>query len=110
METAALPSRSPGGSRLRLAGAPMILLPMPEADDTETLLSGRAGKLLDGLLAALGLDRANVYLAPALPCHVPMPDWTQLREQGLRRAAGPSRRPGRPGTGPRVRTQRHFGR
>lgn len=85
METAALPfpparriaPSGPAGARL------MILLPMPEADDTETLLSGREGKLLDGLLAALGLDRAKVYLASALPCHVPMPDWTQLREQGL---------------------------
>ena len=40
------------------AGAPlMILLPMPEADDEAGLLSGRGGKLVDGMLAALGLAR-----------------------------------------------------
>jgi uracil-DNA glycosylase len=85
----------------------MILLPMPEADDTETLLSGRAGKLLDGLLAALGLDRSSVYLASALPCHVPMPDWTQLREQGLARC-WPITSPWPPRNGSGVRAQRHF--
>jgi uracil-DNA glycosylase len=61
----------------------MILLPMPEADDGEALLSGRGGKLVDGMLAALGLAREAVYCAAALPIHVPMPDWAQLREQGL---------------------------
>ncbi|MDR6509743.1 DNA polymerase [Novosphingobium capsulatum] len=66
------------------AGAPlMILLPMPEADDEAGLLSGRGGKVVDGMLAALGLAREQVYCAAALPVHVPMPDWGQLRAEGL---------------------------
>lgn len=77
----------PPARRLSPAGpaqAPlMILLPMPEEDDGDTLLSGRGGKLVDGMLAALGLSRASVYCAAALPVHVPMPDWAHLRDQGL---------------------------
>lgn len=85
LETPSLPF--PSARRLPAAGpadAPlMILLPMPEADDADALLSGRGGKLVDGMLAALGLAREAVYCAAALPTHVPMPDWGQLREQGL---------------------------
>lgn len=84
-ETEALPF--PPARRIAPAGpaaAPlMILLPMPEADDDGALLTGRAGRVIDGMLAALGLDRAAIYLASALPVHVPMPDWAQLRADGL---------------------------
>lgn len=65
-------------------GAPlMVLVPMPEADDAQALLDGRGGRLLDALVAALGLTREQVYCASALPVHVPMPDWAQLRADGL---------------------------
>ena len=61
----------------------MVLVPMPSADDGESLLSGRAGRLLDAMISALGIARAETYLASALPAHVPMPDWEALRTTGL---------------------------
>lgn len=48
------------------AGAPlMVLLDMPEAVDSDSgeLLSGPEGRLLDRMLAAIGRNRATVYLA-----------------------------------------------
>jgi hypothetical protein len=85
----------------------MILLPMPEEDDAAGLLTGRGGKLVDGLLGALGLSRTQVYCASALPVHVPMPDWAQLRAEDWARCwpITPRWRPAaRAGAGP----QRHF--
>lgn len=61
----------------------MVLVPMPEADDGDALLTGRAGRLLDAMLPAMGIDRAQTYLASALPAHIPMPDWANLRTAGL---------------------------
>lgn len=61
----------------------MILVPMPSADDGDALLSGRAGRLLDAMLTAFGLDRSSTYLASAVPAHVPMADWQLLKESGL---------------------------
>ncbi len=61
----------------------MILVPMPSADDGDSLLSGRAGRLLDAMLSAMGISRAEAYLASALPAHIPMPDWAALRATGL---------------------------
>lgn len=82
------PALAPAGmQRLPPVGAQgadlMILVPMPSADDEGALLSGRAGRLLDAMLAAFGLDRPRTYLASALPAHVPMPDWQLHRESGL---------------------------
>lgn len=82
------PALSPPGQR-RLppvgpAQAPlMVLVAMPAADDGDALLSGRTGKLLDAMLGAAGLDRGAIYLASALPAHVPMPDWDALRTRGM---------------------------
>jgi uracil-DNA glycosylase len=42
----------------------VILTDMPEPDDTEALLSGAPGRLLDRMLAAIGLTRDAVYLMP----------------------------------------------
>jgi len=52
-----------------LAGGLMLLTDMPDADDgvTGTLLAGTAGRLLDAMLAAIGRDRASIYLAPLAP-------------------------------------------
>jgi uracil-DNA glycosylase family 4 len=50
----------------RQAGAPlMIVTDMPDSDDlaSGTLLSGEAGRLVDGMLRALGLDRAACAIA-----------------------------------------------
>jgi uracil-DNA glycosylase len=60
----------------------MIVVPMPSADDGDALLTGRAGRLLDGILAASGLVRSAIYLASAIPAHVPAPDWAAMREAG----------------------------
>lgn len=48
-----------------IAGASvMVIVDMPEAGDAEsgTLVSGPCGRLLDRMLAAIGMDRANIYL------------------------------------------------
>jgi DNA polymerase len=41
-----------------------VLTDMPESDDGETLLSGAAGRLLDRMLAAIGLSRESVQIVP----------------------------------------------
>lgn len=61
----------------------LVLVPMPSADDATQLLDGRAGKLLDAMLAAFALDRSRVYIASALPAHLPMPDWQACKAAGL---------------------------
>ena len=61
----------------------MIMTDYPEANDQETLLSGPHGKLLNALFAALGLAAEQVYLASALPRHMPHPDWEALTAAGL---------------------------
>lgn len=73
------------------AGAPlMVLVAMPEEEDVShgdapaTLLSGKAGRLLDAMLQAMGLSRDTIYLAAALPARMPAPDWDDLKERGLR--------------------------
>lgn len=67
----------PKGARL------MVVVPMPEAVDSDRLLSGPAGALLDAMLAAIGLDRAQVYCASALPARIGAPDWKDLADQGF---------------------------
>ena len=66
------------------AGAPlMMLVPMPEADDRESLLSGSEGRLLASLAIAMGLAPQQVYFASALPRHTLLPDWEDLAAGGL---------------------------
>jgi uracil-DNA glycosylase family 4 len=50
------PSGMPGASL-------MVLTDVPEADDSESLLTGPAGRLFDKMLAALGESRETIYLA-----------------------------------------------
>ncbi len=72
-DSAALPFASPNARRVCPAGDPaaglMILTDMPAAEDctTGTLLSGEVGRLFDRMLAAIGRDRASIYLA-SLSC------------------------------------------
>lgn len=74
-----LPRPVPQGPR----GAPlMVVVPMPEAGDHDRLLSGPAGKLLDAMLGAIGLDRTRIYLASALPARIGAPDWAALHTRG----------------------------
>lgn len=71
-----LPS-GPAGAAL------MVLVGQPEEDDRETLLAGPQGRLLDAILAACGLSRAEVYIASVLPRHTPMADWAGLAATGM---------------------------
>lgn len=83
------PSLDAGGSRPRIPprGKPgaklMVLVPEPEAGDSETLLSGPLGNLLRNFLKAAGISEDETYLAASLPRHTPHPDWAHLREAGL---------------------------
>ncbi|KPL67466.1 hypothetical protein SZ64_04725 [Erythrobacter sp. SG61-1L] len=83
------PSLDIGGARPRIAprgaaGASlMVLVPEPEAEDAETLLSGARGRLLSSFLRAAGIDPAEVYLASALARHTPAADWPALKADGL---------------------------
>jgi DNA polymerase len=61
----------------------MVLVDYPESNDTDRLLSGQQGRLLDAILAALGIDPGQVYVASLLPRHMPLPDWPALAEAGL---------------------------
>jgi DNA polymerase len=61
----------------------MVLVPQPEAEDSERLLSGPQGRLLAAILAAMGLSDSEVYLAAALPCHMPMADLPALAAGGM---------------------------
>lgn len=72
------PAIAPRGA----AGAElMVLVPMPEDEDRETLLSGRQGQLVTNMLAAMGIEQA--YIAAALPRHAAHPDWSALAERQL---------------------------
>jgi hypothetical protein len=61
----------------------MILVADPEEGVAEILGASPQGKLLAGIVAALGLDQTQVYVASALPRPTPMPDWRQLAADGL---------------------------
>ncbi len=78
-----LPRVSPSGPA---NPALMVLVPMPAEDDGEALLSGKTGTLLDAMLAAFGIDPAQVYRASALPARIALPDWVGLA--GTRSGAG----------------------
>lgn len=82
------PSLTPRGARRLTPVGPqgaklMVLVPMPAEDDGEVLLSGRCGKLLDGMLGAMGIDQGQVYRASALPARIALPDWAGLGASGL---------------------------
>ncbi|MBU7579428.1 MAG: hypothetical protein KAF27_03010 [Porphyrobacter sp.] len=83
------PGLAPSSSYPRIAArgnagaALMVLVPQPEAADTDRLLSGPQGRLLANILAAMGLDENAVYIAAALPSHTPMADLAMLAAEGL---------------------------
>lgn len=72
-----IPPRGKPGARL------MVLVPEPEAEDQDSLLSGPQGKLLDAMLAAMNIAADDAYLASALPRHTPLADWQALGAAGL---------------------------
>jgi uracil-DNA glycosylase family 4 len=67
-----VPPRGQAGAKL------MMLAPMPEEADGNTLLSGSHGKLLASFAQAAGFAAEDLYLAAALPRHNAMPDWADL--------------------------------
>ena len=69
--------RGPAGAAL------MVLVGDPESDDTERLLSGPQGRMLDAVLGALGIAADQAYVAACLPRHMPLPDWSALADAGL---------------------------
>lgn len=74
--SADIPGDPPAAARVAAQGDPaaglMILVDMPEDGDAAagTLVSGGAGRLLDAMLAAIGRDRASVYLASVAPARI----------------------------------------
>lgn len=68
-----------GAQAARLA----VLVMEPEEGDSETLLSGRQGKLISAMLSAMGIAGGEAYIASVLPRRVPLPDWDALKAAGL---------------------------
>ena len=83
----------------------MVLVPMPEAEDRDSLLSGPQGKLVAAMLSAMGIAGDEAYLASALPCHAPHADWEMLADPRLRRDPASPHRAGRSRAHPRARPQ-----
>lgn len=82
------PSLAPAGlqrvSPCGPAGAAlMVLVAMPEAEDSDTLLSGRGGKLIDAMLGAIGTGRSKTYLASVLPARITAPDWADWKARRM---------------------------
>lgn len=72
-----IPPRGAAGARL------MVLVPQPEEQDRIRLLQGPQGRLLANILAAMGHDGSETYIAAALPCHTPMADLAALAASGM---------------------------
>jgi uracil-DNA glycosylase len=72
-----VPPRGVAGAEL------MVIVPEPEREDSDTILSGPQGRLLDAMLTAFGLDPAQTYFASAIPRHLPGADWAALEASGL---------------------------
>jgi len=53
----------------------MIVAACPEDEDSERLLSGPEGHLLDGFLKAAGIGEEAVYRASVMPSHGPANEW-----------------------------------
>lgn len=61
----------------------MVLVAMPEASDSDSLLSGPQGKLITNMLRAMKIAPDKAYIASALPRHMPHADWDGLLSSGL---------------------------
>lgn len=89
-DSASLPFAAPSAPRVCPAGDPaaglMVLTDMPTGEDCAagTLIAGEAGRLFERMLAAIGRDRASIYLA-ALSC-LRSPDG-RLNTEAARRCA-----------------------
>nr|WP_137678263.1 hypothetical protein [Parerythrobacter lutipelagi] len=61
----------------------MVIVPEPEQTDRDALLSGPDGKLLASFLSAAAISPDSVYLASVLMRHTPLPEWKQLKADGV---------------------------
>lgn len=65
------PQSAPPSRRIAPSGTPgaalMIVADIPDADDAAALFTGETGRLFDAILAAIGVDRERIYLAPFSP-------------------------------------------
>lgn len=69
---ARVPPRGPARAAL------MIVIPAPEEEDGDQLLSGPTGRLIDGFLAAAGLPLEAAYRASVMPSYAPASDWAAV--------------------------------
>jgi hypothetical protein len=82
------PSLDTGGTHPRLAprgiadAALLLLVPMPEEGDRDSLLEGPHGRLLASFARAADVPPECVAVAAALPRHTPLPDWDRLAAHG----------------------------
>ncbi len=78
-----------GGSHPRIAprgpadAELMVLLPQPLESDGKQLVDGAAEKFLATILAAMRIERDNVYFGSVLPRYSPLPDWDELKARGV---------------------------
>ena len=72
-----IPPRGEVGAKL------MVLVAMPEEEDTETLLSGPHGRLIANMAQAMGIAPDQLCVASALPRHMALPDWQALARDGM---------------------------
>lgn len=61
----------------------MVLVTDPEEHDGARLLNGPQGQLLSRILAAMGYEESDVYVASALPRHTPMADTAAIAAAGM---------------------------
>ena len=61
----------------------MVLVVHPEEGDSDRLLAGPQGKLLEAILAAMGTTSQETYVASALPRYMPMADCTAEMQRGM---------------------------
>lgn len=80
-----------------VASGLMLITDQPEGGDAEAgqLVAGEAGRLFDRMLAAIGRDRASIYLAAMTPARVPggrpqagaLGRWTEIAHRHVDLAA-----------------------
>lgn len=72
-----VPSRGPTNAAL------MVLVEQPDEEDSERLLSGRQGAMLESMLAAMGVAEEAVAVVAIFTRRTPLPDLAGLAEGGL---------------------------
>jgi DNA polymerase len=72
-----VPPRGVAGAEL------MVIVTHPETGDSERLLSGPEGRLLDAMLQAMGVAPEAAYVASALPRRTPHCDWVAAAGSGI---------------------------